>query len=44
MYTVDGKIQLNANDLVNHLACRHLTELNLGGRGRPPGQAERLGS
>ena len=29
MYTVDGKIQLSANDLVNHLACRHLTELNL---------------
>ena len=29
MYTVDGKTQLSANDLVNHLACRHLTELNL---------------
>ena len=29
MYTVDDKIQLSANDLVNHLACRHLTELNL---------------
>ena len=29
MYTVDGNIQLSANDLVNHLACRHLTERNL---------------
>ena len=29
MYTVNGIIQLSANDLVNHLACRHLTELNL---------------
>ena len=29
MYQVDGKVQLSANDLVNHLACRHLTELNL---------------
>ena len=29
MYTVDDKIQLSASDLVNHLACRHLTELNL---------------
>ena len=29
MYKVNGKIQLSANDLVNHLACRHLTELNL---------------
>ena len=29
MHTVDGNIQLSANDLVNHLACGHLTELNL---------------
>ena len=39
MYTVDGNIHLSANDLVNHLACRHLTELNLdveaGLRSRP---------
>ena len=29
MHTVDGVVQLSASDLVNHLACRHLTELNL---------------
>ena len=28
MNTVDGKIQFSASDLVNHLACRHLTALN----------------
>ena len=28
METVDGQIQFSANDLVNHLACRRLTELN----------------
>ena len=28
MHGVDGKFQLSAGDLVNHLACRHLTELN----------------
>ena len=28
MHSVDGKLQLSASDLVNHLACRHLTELN----------------
>lgn len=29
MICVDGIMQLNAGDLVNHLACRHLTVLNL---------------
>ena len=29
MHTVDGVIQLSASDLVNHLGCRHLTELNV---------------
>ncbi len=29
MHTIDGRFQLSAGDLVNHLACRHLTELNL---------------
>ena len=29
MDKVDDRIQFSANDLVNHLACRHLTELNL---------------
>ena len=28
MDTIDGQIQFSANDLVNHLACRRLTELN----------------
>ncbi len=28
MHSVDGTLQLSASDLVNHLACRHLTELN----------------
>ena len=28
MEIVDGGIQFSANDLVNHLACRRLTELN----------------
>ena len=28
MDTIDGPIQFSANDLVNHLACRRLTELN----------------
>ena len=28
MHSVDGRFQLSASDLVNHLACRHLTELN----------------
>ena len=28
MHSVDGTLQLSATDLVNHLACRHLTELN----------------
>ena len=28
MDIVDGVIQFSANDLVNHLACRRLTELN----------------
>ena len=28
MHTIDGKLHLSASDLVNHLACRHLTELN----------------
>ena len=39
MHTIDGRFQLSAGDLVNHLACRHLTELNLevavGGRAAP---------
>ena len=25
MRSVDGRFQLSASDLVNHLACRHLT-------------------
>ncbi|MDE0672606.1 MAG: TM0106 family RecB-like putative nuclease [Caldilineaceae bacterium] len=29
MHSVDGIIQLDASDLVNHLACRHLTVLDL---------------
>ena len=29
MNIVDRNIQLSASDLVNHLACRHLTELNV---------------
>ena len=28
MDTIDGQIRFSANDLVNHLACRRLTELN----------------
>ena len=28
MHTINGKFHLSASDLVNHLACRHLTELN----------------
>ena len=28
MDTIDDRIQFSANDLVNHLACRRLTELN----------------
>ena len=28
MHSVDGRLQLSASDLVNHLACRRLTELN----------------
>ena len=28
MHTTNGKFHLSASDLVNHLACRHLTELN----------------
>ncbi len=28
MDKVDDRIQFSANDLVNHLACRHLTDLN----------------
>ena len=28
MHNVDGTLRLSAGDLVNHLACRHLTELN----------------
>ena len=28
MHSVDGRLHLSASDLVNHLACRHLTELN----------------
>ncbi|MCE2405727.1 MAG: TM0106 family RecB-like putative nuclease [Dehalococcoidia bacterium] len=28
MHSVQGRLQLSASDLVNHLACRHLTELN----------------
>ena len=30
MDTVHGTIRFSASDLVNHLACRHLTALNLG--------------
>ena len=41
MEIVDGGIQFSANDLVNHLACRRLTELNhevaSGIRGAPGG-------
>ena len=29
MHMVDREVQLSASDLVNHLACRHLTGLNL---------------
>ena len=29
MHAADGELQLSASDLVNHLACRHLTALNL---------------
>ena len=29
MWTTNGELQLSASDLVNHLACRHLTALNL---------------
>ena len=29
MHYVDGNIQLSASDLVNHLACRRLTGLDL---------------
>ena len=39
MHSVDGRLHLSASDLVNHLACRHLTELNaevaVGERGAP---------
>ena len=28
MHSVDGQFQLSASDLVNHLVCRHLTDLN----------------
>ena len=31
MHTIDGNLQLSASDLVNHLACRHLTQLDLRG-------------
>ena len=40
MDTIDGQIQFSANDLVNHLACRRLTELNnevASGLGSAPG-------
>ena len=29
MYAVNNTLHLSASDLVNHLACRHLTQLNL---------------
>ena len=40
MDTIDGQIQFSANDLVNHLACRRLTELSnevASGLGSAPG-------
>ena len=38
MQIVNGTIRLSATDLANHLACRHLTQLNLAAArgGNPP--------
>src|SRR5438874_6909358 len=37
MQAADGNIRLSATDLANHLACGHLTTLNLAAvRGGPP--------
>ena len=30
MRIIDGRVRLTASDLVNHLACRHLTRLDFG--------------